>query len=168
MITLVRCLVISLACLSLVGCGYQLGSVQVASGQTIAVPTFVNKTSEPDLETRITNAVIRRMQVDGTYKVVGDPSQADFVLLGELISYQRDAISFDRSDVTREYRTTLAASLIFQDGKTGEEIWKVSRVEGEVIFPRGSDQAEAERAAFPELTGDLAKFIVEKTVNQGW
>ena len=150
------------------GCGYQLGAIQIGQNKTIAIKPFVNKTGQPDLETRATNAVIEKMQIDGSYKVVADPSVADYVLVGELTSYQRDAVTFDRSDVTQEYRSTLISHLIFKDGKTNKILWTASRVQGEALFPRGSDQAEEERAAFPRLTQDLAKYVVEKIVDGGW
>ena len=159
---------IGILCLVMAGCGYQLGSIKIGENKKIAVPIFVNRTGKPDLETRVTNAVIAQMQIDGSYKVVTDLSQADFVLLGELVSYSRDAVTFDRSDITQEYRTTLIAKLIFKDAKTDKIVWTSSRVQGEALFPRGSDQAEAERASLPRVTQDLAKFIVEKVVDGGW
>ncbi len=157
-----------LTLLLIAGCGYQVGSIKIGSDQKIAIPHFANKTGYPDLETRVTNAVIDRMQVDGSYKVVADPSQADVVLIGELVSYGRDALTFDRSDTTSEYRSTLTANLIFKDAKTDKVIWKALRVQGEALFPRGSDQAESERAALPRLSQDLAKYVVEKVVDGGW
>ena len=158
---------ISLVCLAS-GCSYQLGSIKVGENQKIAIPTFTNKTGQPDLETRATNAVIAKMKVDGSYKVVANPSDADYVLLGELTSYSRDAVSFDRSDITQEYRGTLSAKLIFKEAKTAKVLWTTSRVEGQATFAKGSDQAENERAAFPRLVDDLAKFVVEKVVDGGW
>ena len=150
------------------GCGYQVGSIKLGETQKIAIPTFANKTSLPDIETRTTNAVIERMQIDGTYKVVADPSQADVILIGELISYARDALSFTRSDVTNEYRGTLAAKLIFKDAKTNKVLWVAPRVEGEALFNRAGDQGENERNAYPKLTQDLAKYVVEKVIYGGW
>ncbi len=100
--------------------------------------------------------------------MVNDPFSADYVLLGELVSYNRDAVTFDRSDVTQEYRSTLTAKIIFKDVKTDKVLWTSSRVQGEALFPRGADQAEAERASLPRVTDDLAKFIVEKVVDGGW
>lgn len=157
-----------LALLLVAGCGYQVGSIKIGSDQKIAIPHFVNKTGYPDLETRVTNAVIERVQVDGSYKVVADSSQADVVLIGELVSYGRDALTFDRSDITSEYRSTLTANLIFKDAKTDKIIWTAKRVQGEALFPRGSDQAESERAALPRLAQDLAKYVVEKVTDGGW
>ena len=151
------------------GCGYQIGALKIGGeNQTIAIPTFANKTGLPDIETRATNAVIEKMQIDGTYKVVRDPSQADLLLIGELISYSRDALSFSRSDITNEYRGTLSAKLILKDVKTDKIIWEAPRVEGQALFARSGDQAQNERDSYPKLTADLAKYVVEKVIYGGW
>ena len=163
-----RCIVAAvLLCFS--GCGYQVGALKIGGeNQTIAIPTFANKTGLPDIETRATNAIIEKMQIDGTYKVVKDPSQADLLLIGELISYSRDALSFSRSDVTNEYRGTLSAKLILKDVKTDKILWQAPRVEGQALFHRAGDQAENERNSYPQLTSDLAKYVVEKVIYGGW
>ncbi len=161
-------LALALLCAAVSGCGYQVGSIKIGENKKIAILPFANKTSEPNLETKVTNAVIYKMQVDGSYKVVATPEEADYVLVGELISYSRDAIAFDRSDVTREYRGMLTARLLFKDAKTDKVLWVAKRVEGEIIFPTGSDQAENERNQLPKLAEDLAKYVVETVVNGGW
>ena len=151
------------------GCGYQIGALKISGeNQTIAIPTFANKTGLPDIETRATNAIIEKMQIDGSYKVVRDPAQADLLLIGELISYSRDALSFSRTDVTNEYRGTLSAKLILKDVKTDKILWVAPRVEGQALFARAGDQGENERNSYPQLTADLAKYVVEKVVYGGW
>lgn len=150
------------------GCGYQIGALKVGEHQKIAVHAFTNKTGLPGLETITTNAVIKQLKIDGTYEVVADRSSADVVIEGDLISYSRDALSFSSTDVTNEYRGTLAAKLVLKDAKTDKVIWTIPRVEGEALFPRAGDQAENERNAYPALTNDLSKYIVEKIIYGGW
>lgn len=57
----------------LTGCaGYHLGSnkpVHLAKVGKLAVPTFVNETLEPRLGVLMANALIKQLQVDGTYQV---------------------------------------------------------------------------------------------------
>ncbi len=160
--------ILLLSLLLVAGCGYRLGSLGTASDQKLAVPTFVNKTDEPNLETLTTNAVIRKLQVDGTYKIVPKTDEADYVLEVELMNFQRSALTFDRSDITNDFRIILAANLVFKDAKTGKILWTENRVEGEATYPRGSNQPESERAALPRLIEDTAKRITDKVVDGGW
>lgn len=163
-----RFLVLLLASLFVYGCGYKLGSLQSGERQKLAVPQFKNKTGYPDLETRQTNAVIRKLQVDGTYIIVPDASQADYVLLVDLVNFHRDALTFDRSDITNDFRILLGANIVFKDAKTEKTIWTSNRVEGEATYPRGVDQPQSEQEALPRLIEDTAKRIVDKVVDGGW
>ena len=69
--------------LTFVGCaGYQLGSVKpvrLAHVDTIAIPTAKNETLEPRISTNVTNAVIKAVHNDGTFKVTTSEN-ADAVL----------------------------------------------------------------------------------------
>ena len=150
------------------GCGYQLGSLKIGQRQKLAVPQFTNRTGEPNLETLTTNEVIRKLQVDGTYIIVADQTQADYVLLVDLVNFHRDALTFDRNDVTNDFRILLTANLVFKDAKTEKTVWISNRVEGEATYPRGSNQPESERAVLPILISDTAKRIVDKVADGGW
>ena len=150
------------------GCGYQIGSLKMGERQKLAVPQFKNRTGEPNLETRITNEVVRRLQVDGTYIIVADPEQAAYVLLVDLVDFHRDALAFDRADVTNDFRVLLSANLVFTDAKTKKPVWTAARVEGEATYPRGSNQPQSELDALPVLIADTSKRIVDKVVDGGW
>ena len=74
-------LVLAVAVL-LSGCGYKLGEIRptpMRSVRTLAVPTFKNKTYEPRLEVLFADTLVKRMQQDGTYELVGD-DKADAIL----------------------------------------------------------------------------------------
>ena len=75
---------LALICLSLPGCaGYRLGPVQphfMEGIHSIAVPTFRNETLIPNIEVLCTDALVRQLQLDGTYKVAGSLDDADAVL----------------------------------------------------------------------------------------
>lgn len=70
---------------SLVGCaGYHTGvnkPKQMSAVTRLAVPTFKNDTLQPRLEVLVTNAVIKQLQIAGTYKIV-PVSEADAVVHG--------------------------------------------------------------------------------------
>ncbi len=161
-------LLIALLFVSVSGCGYRVGSLLPASMKTVAVPNFINRTIEPAIEIDVTNGVIERFQVDGTLEVVPE-SEADTLLLGEIIDYKREGLRLSSSDdSTTEFRLTIAVRLTFKDLNTGKVLWVATRVEGETEFLPGSSGPEAERAALPLVVEDLAEDIVSKVVDAGW
>lgn len=71
--------------------GYQLGSSkpsQLANVTKLAVPTFKNDTLEPRIEVLVTNAVIKRLQMDGAYQIVSR-DKADAVLEAKIEDIER-------------------------------------------------------------------------------
>jgi hypothetical protein len=75
------------ASLSLSACaGYHTGvnkPKQMAAVATLAVPTFKNETLQPRLDVLVTNALIKQLQLAGTYKIVS-VNEADAVLHGTI------------------------------------------------------------------------------------
>ncbi|HEY2574007.1 MAG TPA: LPS assembly lipoprotein LptE [Verrucomicrobiaceae bacterium] len=78
---------LALAFFLLSGCaGYHTGvnkPKQMAAVTKLAVPAFKNDTLQPRLEVLVTDAVIKNLQIQGTYKIV-DVNEADAVLYGTI------------------------------------------------------------------------------------
>lgn len=160
-------LIIILLSIAFSGCGYRLGSLLPGDLKTIAVPMFINRTTEPDLESLVTNGVIQELIADGTLQVT-EYENADTLLLGEIIDYRREPLRFNEDEVTREYRLIIAVRLRFKDLLHNEIMWESSRVEGESTFFVGVSLIESERTALSATIEDLAHHIVEKIVEGGW
>lgn len=153
--------------LTIFGCGYRVGSLLPADLKTVAVPMFVNKTPEPELESMATNGVIQEFISDGTLQVV-EYEDADTLLLAEIIDYRREPLRYTEKEVTREYRLMIAVRLRFEDLRHNEVMWENPRVEGETTFFVGTSLPASERAALPKAIEDLSHHIVEKVVEGGW
>lgn len=83
--------------------GYQLGSSkphQMANVTKLAVPTFKNDTLEPRLEVLVTNALIKKLQADGAYKIV-PKDEADAVLYGTIEDIERSQFRSVRTNTLR-------------------------------------------------------------------
>jgi len=162
-------LIILLAILAVSGinCGYRVGSLLPSDLKTVAIPMFINKTPEPELESLVTNGVIQETIADGTLELSSEEN-ADTLLEGEIIDYRREPIRFSNDQVTRQYRLIIAVSLVFTNLKTKEILWRNSRVEGFTDFYVGSSLPESERIAQPKAIKDLAHQVVEKVVEGGW
>jgi outer membrane lipopolysaccharide assembly protein LptE/RlpB len=94
----------------------------VPSGlDSIAIPTFVNKTLEPGIEVPFTQAFLREFILDRRVKVV-DRKEADSVLEGVIKSFNIFSVSYDRSGLVLEYQATVVADLTLKK-RTGEILW---------------------------------------------
>lgn len=83
--------------------GYQLGAskpYQLANVTKLAVPTFKNDTLEPRLEVLVTNAVIKKLQMDGAYQIVSR-DDADAVLVATIEDVERGQFRSARFNTLR-------------------------------------------------------------------
>ena len=151
------------------GCGYRVGSLLPADIKTIAIPMFKNKTSEPELEIRVTNGIIQEFIIDGTLDVV-EEGPANTLLIGEIIDYRREPVRFSKEEVANEYRLIITVRATFVDLRYGTTttMWENPRIEGEATFYVGSSLPESEQLIIPEVVRDLAHQVVEKVVEGGW
>ncbi|MCK9430362.1 MAG: LPS assembly lipoprotein LptE [Candidatus Omnitrophica bacterium] len=170
------------------GCGYTTRSMLYGKYSTIYITPFLNKVDviqesysankyriyRPMLETDITKKVINRYLFDGNLKPVKE-DQADLVLKGELIEYRKDPLSYtsDSEDVT-EYRINIYVNLKLWDKKENKIMWEENNFNGNysyfvknsTINPGNNVVVVSEGAAVNSAVEDLARRIVERTVEQ--
>ena len=145
--------------------GYRLGSMLPADIKSVYVPTIVNKSSEPQVEADITQALIQDIQRDGSLRVVNQ-DQADTVLVVTLRSYTLEPVAYrtDQRTSAREYRIVLNASLLMTRRGTGAVVVEAPNVRGEFVFPVAGDLSSSKLRGLPQAAEDLAHNIVEKVV----
>jgi len=84
--------------LALAGCGYHVSgrsNALPASIHTIAVPAFENRTTRYRIEQRLTEATVREFLARTHYRIVPDPSNADAVVRGKVLSLEATPLLFD-------------------------------------------------------------------------
>jgi len=99
-------------------CGYSLvgrGAFLPEYIQTVAIPTFVNRTSQFEVEIRLTDAVATEFISRGNFRVIGEAQDADAVLLGEITSFRAYPVQLDVKDQARQYQITITARVTFTD-----------------------------------------------------
>jgi hypothetical protein len=151
------------------GCaGYRLGSMLPEGLETVHVPVFQNRTSEPFLETALTTAVREEIQKDGSFRLAGE-NDADAELQVIILKYDLQPLSYERENRTQanEYRVTLETSVLLRNRRTGETIVSYPHVRGDASFPFNGDLTSAKRQALPAVADDLAHQIVERVV-EAW
>ena len=143
------------------GCaGYHIGPVTKIGFHSIAVPMFRNETLRPQLEAPICNAIIRRLQEDGSVRIE-ERQRADVILTGTVFRYNRAALRALRTEtgVPREYQLSITVRVEARDRRTGEIVLKPTEVEGKSDVLIGEDQQSAEMQALPLVADDIAKQI---------
>lgn len=153
------------------GCGYTRKTVLARNIKTIYVETVKNKLDaemlyayQPGLEMDITNAVIKRLQQDGTLKVVKEKN-ADAILKTDLVSLEQEGLRFTALEGVSQYRLFIVVRLKLVDAKTGDVIWEEPNFSGDTeyyvttVTEIGSQKASVD--AVHRLAYNIADRITE-------
>jgi len=161
------------------GCGYTARSMISDKYRTIYIAPFANKTDitreadaankyklyRPMLESDITREVINKYLFDGNLKP-GKEESADLTLRGELTDFRKDPVRYDENDNVSEYRVNMVVNLTLWDNKADKQEWQESGFTGESTYFTSGTQVKSEGTAINEAITDLARRIVEGTVEQ--
>ena len=162
-------IMVSLAAVFLCGCA-AMKPILPAEIKSIAIPTFVNKTTQYDLETPLTNAVIKQFQVDGRL-VVAAPELADAKLEGTIRQYILQPMLYDVNNVIAQYKVKVVVDLKFTDMKTGKELWFQKELGGitggTTTYNVSGSNIETETEARQRVFYNLAAATVNRVI-YGW
>ena len=165
-------------CLSLSGgCGYTARPGLAPHLRTIYVQPFVNKIDVTQLTTSdgrfpiyrhqmevdITKAVINRYQFTGLLRPA-TRERANCRLEGELIAFRRDALRYNSSSQVEEWRLNIVVNLRFFDQTTQALLWEEEAFTGDTTYFALGANAESEPVALDRAITDLARRVVERTV----
>ena len=162
----IACTTILCTTLLFTGCAnYQLGTMLPDDIKTVYVPTFVNKTMEPQIEFTTTSTTINEIQKDGSLQIAGE-ADADTILLVTLTDYRLDPLAYEdnRTTTTEEYRSIITASVVFQRNNDGTILAEYPVVTGDSTFLMSGDFTSSKQKALPDTAKDLAHEIVQKIV----
>ena len=155
--------------LLLSGCGYRNLSSQVVNF-SVYFPVLANQTLEPGVEVILTNAITEELLRSGIPLVT--EKDADYLLSGTVISYQRRVLSF-RSDDQKEvnqYQLEVAVRMEMSPPPSpspvkGEGKGSINLTSSSNYFLTGPF-SRSEAAAFKTLASDLARKSVEWITQQ--
>jgi len=148
---------------TLIGCGYGFtGGVNnlPQDVRSIAIPIFVNNTSELGVETVFTNTVIDEF-LHSNLLPMKDESQADAVLLGTIKSIDFSSLAYDRRDISIQNRVTLYLDIVLKTRKDGRVLWQVKNLADNQEFEVSSDPMRTE-ANRKEAIREIAIRTAEK------
>jgi hypothetical protein len=154
------------------GCaGYKLGNIQsgvMRDVKTIYVPTVKNFSYEPGLPTLTTNAILRRIDNDGTFKSARSRG-ADGILEVTIVNVKRNSLRRSRGDleITEEYELVVEAEATFTNLRTGTRMFTNQKVSGKTVYFVQNNLQEGERQSLPLAVDDLAYNLI-KLLSEGW
>jgi hypothetical protein len=150
--------------------GYRVGPVsgQVAGERSIQVTPFASKVIEPRVGDAVTTSLRRQLQQEGTYRL-DTRGEANIVVTGSVIEYDRSHISFQPQDILtpRDYRLRLRAHVIARDRSTGRVLLDRD-VLGHTTLRVSPDLASTERQAIPQAADELARNITALLTEGSW
>ncbi len=140
-------------------CGvYTLNPKGKSDISTVAVERFTNTTPEFGLADRMTDDVIDALIADGNLNVVSIEN-ADAVLTGELVRYERKPYEYTENDVVTTYSVIMDFEIVLKKADSDAEIWK------ERISQTGTYlvDSETEEDGQQKAIGFLVEAIINKT-----
>jgi len=166
--SLAAALALAFAAVVLLDCGnYTFNPNLPTHIKTVAIPLFKNpRTFKYGAERVLTDAVINEFVSDGTLDVT-DESTADAKLAVEIVNYKKEALSYDAKESVKEYNLAVVVSVTFLDLTTGQVLWQEPSLYEAVPYYAVGSQAETEDEALQRLAEELARKIVNRTL-QGW
>ena len=169
---------------TITGCGYTSRSMISEEFRTIYIKPFVNtiditketdtgsryKIYRPMLETDVTKAVINKFIFDGNLKV-SKSENADLTLKGELVEIRRDPLRYTDNDEVEEYRLNIMVNLSMWDNRKDQLVWEEKGFTGDYTYFTNYSSMQnvvkkTDDQAIPDAITDLARRIVERTVEQ--
>ena len=163
------------------GCGYTARPGLASHLRTIYVKPFVNKIDITQLttggrdrfpiyrhqmEVDLTNEVINRYQFTGLLRPAS-LERADCRLEGELVAFRRDPLRYNASQQVEEWRLNIVVNLRFVDQTTQTVVWEEDGFTGDTTYFALGANTESESAALDRAMTDLARRIVERSV-ENW
>jgi len=161
------------------GCGYTTKSLLPSDLKSIYVDNLVNKINvtdqasdarmyrgyHPGMELDATRAIRDKYLSDGNLKIA-DINTADLILTGELVDYRNEALRYNRDDNIEEYRARLVVNLVLKNAKDGKVRWTANNFAGESLYRTSGTLAKSEAAAIKDAADDLARRVVERTIEE--
>ncbi|HTL70747.1 MAG TPA: LPS assembly lipoprotein LptE [Candidatus Eisenbacteria bacterium] len=165
------------AVLALAGCGYTTKSLLPENIKNIHVAPVENaidlsaevshedtfRVYRPGVEIDVTNAIINRFIFDGNLKITG-PEKADAIVEAKLVDYRRDPLRYTEGDDVQEYRLNVVIDCTVVQMPGRKVLWHEPNLTGDTSFFLSGPRAVSEDEAVTKAVEDLARRVVEKTV----
>ena len=150
-------------------CAYRLAGKRFnnGAGMTIAVPTFINRTTTYRVEQRITDAVRQELIKRTRYKVVPEES-GDVVMAGEVLCFIAVPVIFNQQGRGSSYSLLVDMSVRLTDSSTGKVLFQNDRWTFREVFElaqNSSDFVPEDTPAVERLARRFATTLVASVLS---
>ncbi|SYZ72566.1 conserved hypothetical protein [Candidatus Zixiibacteriota bacterium] len=143
------------AAVTISGCAvYTFNPGGKSSIKTVAVTQFDNKTVEASLTSQLTDLIVNAFIADGNLKVASE-DQADAVLSGTLLQYERKPVNFTAGDTVNLYSVDLIFDITLKDRKSDKNIWSDKLVSEGVYAVDKETEEIGQSRAITKLVTDI-------------
>jgi Lipopolysaccharide-assembly len=158
-------------CLLVGGCGaYSFSSSLLPSHiKTIGIPLMENRTDRRDLATALADSLTEAFIHDNTLKVV-DERDADAVVEGTILEYNRAPFTYDANENVQTYRVEIVLEARFVDVRKNSVLWEekhLSQWDTYNFVAVGGQPAETEETAIGRVLAKIRDDILNRSI-QGW
>lgn len=132
----------------------------------LAIPTFQNRTSQPNLATELTQQVVQDFLVDGRMTLV-DPDKATAILQGTIVRYSLDPLLLDVHNTPQQYKMRIVLRLTLKDTKAGQNVWVEDDFQDSTTYYVANNmgiQPEDEATARKRLIEQISQRILRRVV----
>lgn len=150
----------ALLALGLVGCGYAVRPLGYSFRppaydiETVYVPIFTSKSFRREINMRMTEAVIKKIEQRTPYKVVGTPEGADTILKGSVFLADKGVMVESPFNFPRQLMGSIACVVSWEDMR---QVEKPTPVVPAMTFEMGQ--------WYPEI-GETADLGFQKTIDR--
>jgi hypothetical protein len=146
-------------------CGYSASTLLPKHIKKICIPAFENETTRYGIEQDLTSTVTDAFVNDNRLSVVSE-SEADAMLRGIIVSYEKGALTFDRAQTVDEFKIEITVAIEFEDLREGKVLWTEDSFRAWESYKEGGEaggEEEALKAAIETLSSDILSRTLE-----GW
>lgn len=149
-------------------CGYSFRSPVPAHLNTVYVPTFGNETREFLLTQQLTERVINEFQNESRLRLASGEEEADLVVLGTIVDYREEALSYDPGQaVTPDVftrRVVLTVDIRLEDQVRDEALWENPTLSqwGEFNEEQGETVETGIQRALEKIAEEILRNVVEE------
>ena len=152
------------------GCGYHTAGKTnslPADLRTLAIPAFVNQTQTYSIEQMLTSAVVQEFAMRTHYRVTADPSSADAVLHGTVLSSYTTPLTYDSNTGRAATVLVIVSMNVVLNDRNGRVLYQnpgYTFREQYEVSEELSSFFEEDSPAFRRLSRDFARTLVSNVL----
>jgi hypothetical protein len=122
----------------------------------LAIPTFQNRTNQPNFENELTQQLNQDFLMDGRLEIV-NADKANALLMGTVTQYQLEPLLMDVHNTPQQYKMRVILYLALKDTQAGKNLWVEERFEESTTYYVANTMGVA-----PENEQDARKRLIQQ------